>query len=158
MSEVTVIDKVIDALVAKANSLTAITSAAEVTDGYPVTDSVRTFLAFGVDDPGSTSQASSASSQNDWHAINTYKEEGEVVCAVSANDGTGNTKTARDAAFGIMRTFQQAIRTDYQLSAATIPGLVNVQFGHQINYYSNQTQDLGAEVTLVFRITFEALS
>lgn len=153
------IPDIIDALIAKANSLSAITSNADVTDGYSISSSQRDLFSIGVDDPGSESQAASAMSKQAWHSTSTREEDGEIVIAAIANDGGSNMKTARDAAFGYVRAFADAIRSDYTLGGLTNGSarLVNVQFGDQVDYYSNQTNEQGAEATVVFRVTFEVL-
>lgn len=154
-----IIPELIDALVAKARSLPAITSKADVTDGYSVSQSQRDLFSIGVDDPASESQAASASSRQDWHSTSTREEDGDIVIASFSTNGAGDMKKARDSAFAYVRAFADAIRSDYTLGGLTNGSarLVNVQFGEQVDYYSNQTSDEGAEATVVFRVKFEAL-
>lgn len=151
MSTHTIIPSLIDALVAKARSIPEIT--ATVWDGYASTEEGGDTFNIGIDDPTAESDANAANSHQVWIATNRRRaESGEVVCASTCIEGSGDMKVARDRAMSYVQAFEDAIRTDYSLGG--VEGLLWV-VGGETNYFSNNDED-GATATIVFRLEFEA--
>ncbi len=66
-------------------------------DGYPVTSDPADFIAVGVEDPWSTSDATAAEAELDWaHATSRHvDEQGTITLALVASDGAGDAAVPR---------------------------------------------------------------
>ncbi len=156
-----VVPNLIDALLAAAEE-PVVALGARVVDGYGVSDDPADALFVGVDDPFSSSRASSADTAQGVATAGTQRpreETGSIQCAALATDGTPSQKIARDKAYAIAEALATLVRNASGPGVATPPfgvtGLLSVGFGEHSTLYQNQT-DKGADALLIFDVTFTA--
>lgn len=155
---VSVVPALIDALVAAANESADLVDV-DVYDGFGVSGDIGDFLMIGVDDPDRTDNASSASSEQDWHdaGIDGERDEiGDVTCAALSWNGDGSDagqKTARDAVFAIAEALAAACRANPSLG---VDSLLWTSYGTTTDLQQGQDAN-GAVALLIFRIHFQAL-
>ena len=149
-----VVPALIDALVTQ---LTAALPNVLVIDGVGVTENPGDFLMIGVEDPDQESAAFSADVRQSWAGLGAKArdEEGEITCAALAWTGNSDPtaqKAARDAAYAILATVENTLRTTPTLGVA---GVRWVSFGTQLTL-SQAQGTAGADALVVFRINFQA--
>ena len=148
------VPEVIDALVTLARNTLPGTL---VFDGIGMTDDPGNFLMVGVEDPDLEGAAFSAEVRQEWAYANhtTRNEEGDITCVALAwvgESGSEGQKAARDAAYAITASLEDALRVEPSLG---IPTLLWTGFGTSSQL--SQAQDVGGSSAMViFRIHFRA--
>ena len=148
------VPEVIDALLTLARASLTDTL---VFDGLGVTDDPGNFLMIGVEDPDTEGLAFSADVKQDWANANytSRDETGEITCAALAwvgESGDEGSKVARDGAYAICASLEDAMRANPTLG---LPTLLWTGFGSSTQL--SQAQGVGgSSALLVFRINFRA--
>jgi len=159
-----VVPALIDALVtlSRAN----VPAGVNVFDGFGVTSdpSVSGVLMVGVDDPdtGDTANASSSGQSMATMATTRPRDQiGSVTCCAVAWNGNADQKAARDAAYGIVATVENFLRSDPTVGIGQ-PGRVVVQMGDDDrlsqNQYSGDAEGVGGgcDAIVIFTVNFKA--
>jgi len=145
-----VIFGLIDALV---DGFAAAVPGVQVYDGYGISDDPGNFVMVGIDDPNSVIGQSGMSRQTFALAAGRSRdEEGEVTCAATCWDGSGDARAARAALSAITVSLETWLRGhDFQ----GLPTLLWVGYGSETQVLQELT-DSGALATVIFRIAFRA--
>ncbi|GAA1790326.1 hypothetical protein GCM10009795_040020 [Nocardioides hankookensis] len=127
-----------------------------VEDGYGTSNGAYAdVLMVGVEDP-QTDDANSAETTEELAFVGpavTRDEKGYVTCLAMSDDGGGNQKAARDAAYRTAMGVAMLLAADYQLG---VTGLLWTVVGSRTRLNQGQDSDRGAVALLTFRIYFEA--
>lgn len=153
MASTSILPALLTALVAQ---FKAALPKAVIYDGYGPSDDPGDFLMVGIDDPNSTSFASTASSvqQTATMGAGRHRDElGDVTCVALSWNGDGDQEAARTAVFNMTAAVENALRAD--VTVGNVPGLLWAEYGTRLALSQYADED-GTQAWVVFSIHFKA--